>query len=191
MDHVKLPNVEIPVEEPEEPAPEIEIVNDNPEEPKIFKEKTIEAPQESPVEEEPQAAPVKPKRKMSQKQLDHLAKMRANRAAKRAAAPPKPAPAPKQAPAPQQAPAPPQQQSHLPPAGDFESFIKHMETYKNLKDTWRKREIQKAKAHLAKNQPETKVEKTVETKQQKKPVSKPPSLLSNHASSNNTYSDYF
>lgn len=188
MDKIKLPNVEIPVEEPKQ-APEIQIVNDNPEEPKIFKEKSIEAPQEAP-QEEPQV-PVKPKRKMSQKQLDHLAKMRANRAAKRAAAPPKPAPAPKQAPAPQQAPAPPQQQSHLPPAGDFESFIKHMETYKNLKDTWRKREIQKAKAHLAKNQPETKVENKVENKQQKKPVAKTPSLLANHASSNNTYSDYF
>ena len=189
MDHVKLPNVEI--EEPEQPAPQIEIVNDNPEEPKIFKEKTTEAPIESPVEEEP-AAPVKPKRKMSQKQLDHLAKMRANRAAKRAAAPPKPAPAPKKA-APQQlpAPAPPPQQAPVQSADAFLSFMNHMETYKNLKDNWKKREIEKAKAHMAKKEPETKVEKTVETKQQKKPVSKPPSLLSNHASSNNTYSDYF
>ena len=66
-----------------------------------------------------------------------------------------------------------------------------MEKYKNLKDNWKKREVEKAKAYMSKKEPETKAPKKTETKVEKKPVSKTPSLLANHASSNNTYDDYF
>ena len=196
MDAINLPNVDPePEPEPEVEAPQappqIEVmvndVEDSPPEQQIFKD----------IAPAPAPAPKK-KRQPSQAQLDNLAKMRVKRAEKRAQVkaekeakeskiPQNATPVPKKAPAIQEAPPMPPMNS----ADGFLNFMEYMEKYKNLKDNWKKREMEKAKAYMSKKETETKPPKKTETKQPKKAVSKPPSLLSNHATSNNTYSDYF
>lgn len=199
MDVISLPNVEMPAEpepvvEPPQAPPEIEVmvndVEDSTPEQQIFKDIA------------PSSAPApKKKRQPSQAQLDNLAKMRVKRAEKRAATkaekeakeakeskiPASATPVPRKAPAIQEAPPMPSINN----VDGFMNFMEYMEKYKNLKDNWKKREMEKAKAYMSKKEPETKAPKKTETKVEKKAVSKPPSLLSNHASSNNTYSDYF
>lgn len=197
MDSINLPNVDEPVEvekvEAEAP-PEIQVlvnnIDDAPEKDEIFKSTTESAP-----------APKK-KRQLSQAQLDNLAKMREKRAQKRAEvkAEKEAAEAKKAAKIPANAipvPKQPHKINEPPPmptmnsADGFMNFMEYMEKYKGLKDSWKKREIEKAKRYMANKEPEPEPKKTVETKVEKKPVSKTPSLLSNHAKVNNTYSDYF
>lgn len=196
MDVISLPNVDIePESEPQVEAPqappEIQVIvndaEDSTPEQQIFKDI---APSSVP--------PAKKKRQPSQAQLDNLAKMRVKRAEKRAAdkaekeakeakIPASATPVQRKAPSIQEAPPMPSMNN----VDGFMNFMDYMEKYKNLKDNWKKREVEKAKAYMSKKEPEPKAQKKTETKAPKKPVSKTPSLLANHASSNNTYDDYF
>ena len=196
MDAINLPNVD------PEPEPESEV--ETPQAPPQIEVMVNDADDSPPVQEifkdiaPSSAAAPKKKRQPSQAQLDNLAKMRVKRAEKRAQAkaekeakeskiPQNAMPVPRKAPVIQEAPPMPSMNS----ADGFLNFMEYMEKYKNLKDNWKKREMEKARAYMQKKEPETKEPKKTETKVEKKPVSKPPSLLSNHATSNNTYSDYF
>ncbi len=192
MDNLKLPNVELDIE-PEPvvdntvvaPPPKIEVMVNNSEDITPHEEIFKQIP-------EPEVPAPKKKRQASQKQLENLAKMRNKRAENRAKAkaeeaskiPENATPVKSHTPEVQSAPPMPSMNS----ADGFLNFMSYMEKYKDLKDNWKKREIEKAKSYVSKqNQQE---EKTyVEPK--KKPVSKPPSLITNHSSNNNTYSDYF
>ena len=193
MDNLKLPNVELEVvPEPAvdnsivAPPPKIEVMVNNSEDITPHEEVFKQNP-------EPEVPPPKKKRQASQKQLENLAKMRNRRAENRAKAkaeeaakiPENATPIKSHTPQVQSAPSMPSMNS----ADGFLNFMDYMEKYKNLKDNWKKREIEKAKSYVSKqqNQPEEKTH--VEPK--KKPVSKPPSLITNHSSNNNTYNDYF
>ena len=146
MSTLNLPVIPEPVVEKEQELPVIkEVVEEPLTQEKMFKQKEVEEPVQVNVE-----AVKKPKRKMSQKQLDHLAGMRQKRIEKAAAK--KKDTIDK---IPQAVPVVKKQQvnSEAPPApkmdkkGDgFYDFVNYMEKYKNLKKTWREREAEKAKA---------------------------------------------
>lgn len=195
----KLPNVDPEPEIPQEtsntevaPPPQIEVIVNDEEDivphQEIFKEATQQQQQ--------QPAPKK-KRKPTQAQLDNLAKMRVKRAENRAKAkkeaedaqanklPANATPVPTRAPAIQEAP-------KMPNMNDgFVGFLDYMERYKSLKDNWKKREIEKAKKYVAKQEPQTVPQKKPEKQPAKKTTKKPPSLLTNHTTNDNSYSDYF
>ena len=190
----KLPNVDPEPEIPKEtqntevaPPPQIEVIVNDEEDIVPHQEIFKEVPQQEPVQ--------KKKRKPSQAQLDNLAKMRVKRAENRAKAkkeaedsqkiPTNATPVIKQTPAIQEAP-------KMPNMNDgFVGFLDYMERYKSLKDNWKKREIEKAKKYVAKQEPQTVPQKKPEKQSVKKTPKNPPSLLTNHSTNNNTYSDYF
>lgn len=194
MDNLKLPNVELEVEpEPKPtvdnsvvaPPPKIEVMVNNSEDITPHEEIFKQIP-------EPEVPPPKKKRQASQKQLENLAKMRTRRAENRAKAkaeeaakiPENATPVKSHTPQVHSAPSMPSMNS----ADGFLNFMDYMEKYKNLKDNWKKREIEKAKSYVSKQNPP---EEKTHVEPKKKPVSKPPSLITNHSSNNNTYSDYF
>jgi len=199
MNNLKLPNVEPEPEVQQEtannevaPPPQIEVVVNQEEDivahQEIFKDATNDIPPPAP----------KKKRKPTQAQLDNLAKMREKRAENRAKAkadkqgkvakiPSNATPIPRSLPSIQEAPPMPSMNS----VDGFVNFMDYMEKYKTLKDNWKKREIEKAKRYVAKQEPKPVAEKKPETKTVKKKPVKKPTLLTNHTSNSNSYSDYF
>ena len=91
--------------------------------------------------------PVKPKRKLSEKQIAHLAKMRENRQAKRKAKadlvpmndPRSPTSAPRKD-GPAKKAEPP---ANTPKPDNFYQFMDYMEKYKSIKKSWRERDAEK------------------------------------------------
>ena len=149
--------------------------------------------------------PVKPKRKLSEKQIAHLAKMRENRQAKRKAkqdsmpspvsdvrsptvAPRKDGPA-KKAVAPAGTPKP----------DDFYQFMNYMETYKSIKKSWRERDAEKRASAKAVTPPAPKSKAVtpqapkavVPEKPKVVPVKKPTTNILNIKKPHNPYSSYF
>ena len=146
MSTLNLPVIPEPIPEKVEELPVIkEVVEEPLTQEKMFKQKELEEPVQVNVE------PVKkPKRKMSQKQLDHLAGMRQKRIEKAAAKKkdnvdkiPQAVPVVKKQQVNSEAPPTPKMDKK----GDgFYDFVNYMEKYKNLKKNWREREAEKAKA---------------------------------------------
>ena len=146
--------------------------------------------------------PVKPKRKLSEKQIAHLAKMRENRMAKRKAkqdsmpppvndvrsptiAPRKDGPA-KKAVAPAGTPKP----------DDFYQFMNYMETYKSIKKSWRERDAEKRASTKAETPPAptskaVTPKAVVPEKPKVVPVKKPTTNILNIKKPHNPYSSYF
>ncbi len=189
----KLPNVE------PDPEPEPEVVNTEiappPQIEVIVNEEEDVVPQEQIFKDSTPAPALKKKRKPTQAQLDNLAKMREKRAENRLKAkeekiakiPQNATPVKKTATQIQSAPPMPSMSS----AEGFLNFMDYMEKYKTIKDNWKKREIEKAKKYVAKQEPKSVPEKKPEIKTVKKTPTPKPTLLTNHSTSNNTYSDYF
>lgn len=141
----------------------------------------------------------KPKRKMSDKQLAHLAKMRENRAAKRKAKedsrpaqvsdPRSPTVAPRKEGPPEKA---------TPPAGtpkpdNFYEFMNYMEKYKSIKKSWRDRDAEKRAASAPKPAPQQPkaAPPLVQAKPKPVPVKKNTTDVLNIAKKHNPYSSYF
>lgn len=139
--------------------------------------------------------PVKPKRKLSQKQIDHLAKMRENRQAKRKAKadsqpeqvsnPKSPTVAPRR-----DIPDKPQPPASQPKPDNFYEFMNYMEKYKSIKKSWRERDAEKRKASEPKPAPEQPKAKEPE-KPKPAPIKKPTVNLLNIKKPHNPYSAYF
>ena len=147
--------------------------------------------------------PVKPKRKLSEKQIAHLAKMRENRQAKRKAKqdsmpPPvsdvrSPTVAPRKDGPAKKAVAP----AGTPKPDDFYQFMNYMETYKSIKKSWRERDAEKRanKQVPIANKPVPQAPKVVQARQADKPkpapVKKPTTNILNIKKPHNPYSSYF
>lgn len=147
MSTLNLPVIPEPVVEKEQELPVIkEVVEEPLTQDKMFKKKDVEEQVQINVE------PVKkPKRKLSQKQIDHLAGMRQKRLDKAAAKkkdnidkiPQTAVPVVKKQQVNSEAPPAPKMEKK----GDgFYDFVNYMEKYKNLKKNWREREAEKVKA---------------------------------------------
>ncbi len=153
MSTLNLPTIPAPEPEPEKKQ-ELPVIKEIKEEPLKQQDMFKPAPEPPHLEitETPAEPPKKPKRKMSEKQLQNLANMRQKRIDKAAAKkkekadriPAEATPVPrKQVNTIQEAPPPPK----MPQTKDgFYDFVNYMEKYKSLKKTWREREAEKAKA---------------------------------------------
>ncbi len=192
-----MSNLNLPVlaeEKPEIKVPEIPTEAVTPEitQNEIFVEK-----QETVVNTEPQMdiKPVKPKRKLSEKQIAHLAKMRENRAAKRktkadnqpeqVSDPRSPTVAPRR-----DIPVKAQPPASTPKPDNFYQFMDYMEKYKSIKKSWRERDAEKRKATEPKPAPEKPKAKEPE-KPKATPVKKPAVNILNVKKQHNPYSAYF
>ena len=143
--------------------------------------------------------PVKPKRKLSDKQIAHLAKMRENRAAKRktkadsqpeqVSDPRSPTVAPRRD-VPVKKADPPASQ---PKPDNFYQFMDYMEKYKSIKKSWRERDAEKRKASAPKPVPQQpKAAPPVpQTKPKPAPVKKNTTNILNIKKPHNPYSSYF
>lgn len=194
-----MSNLNLPVlseEKPEIKIPEIpteavapEITQDE-----IFVEKKPDTVVNN--QEQMEIKPVKPKRKLSEKQIAHLAKMRENRAAKRKTKadnqpeqvtnPSSPTVAPHRD-IPVKKADPPASQ---PKPDNFYEFMNYMEKYKSIKKSWRERDAEKRKAAAPKPAPEPPKAKEPE-KPKTAPVKKPTVNLLNVKKPINPYSAYF
>lgn len=186
---VKKPEIKIPEISSEPIAPEIT-------QEEIFVDKEVVINSQEP---ELDIKPVKPKRKLSQKQLDHLAKMRENRMAKKKAKEDSlPAPvvdvrsptiAPRKDGPPKKASAP----ASTPKPDNFYQFMDYMEKYKSIKKSWRERDAEKKRVVAPK--PPTLVPQQHQQQAQPKPkmvpVKKPTTDLLNIKKARNPYSAYF
>ena len=208
MSSLNLP-VLAEVKKVEEKLPEI---SSEPIAPEITQEEIFVDKQETVVNTESQMEikPVKPKRKLSEKQIAHLAKMRENRQAKRKAkqdsmpspvndvrsptiAPRKDGPAKKAEPP-----------ANTPKPDNFYQFMDYMEKYKSIKKSWRERDAEKraskpapaarpapaaapaAAARAAPTPPAAAARATPKTQ-----VKKPTTNILNVGKKHNPYSSYF
>jgi len=142
--------------------------------------------------------PVKPKRKLSQKQIDHLAKMRENRQAKRKAKADSIPPQVNDLGSPTVAPRREEPKKAQPPAStpkpdNFYQFMDYMEKYKSIKKSWRERDAEKRKAAPKAPPQPTPAEKPQPTPEKPKPapIKKPTVNLLNIKKPHNPYSAYF
>jgi hypothetical protein len=153
MSTLNLPIIPAPEPEPEKEK-ELPVIKEIKEE-GLQQQDMFVSPPEPPhleIKETPAEPPKKPKRKMSEKQLQNLANMRQKRIDKAAARkkekadkiPAQATPVPrKKMDTIHEAPPPPK----MPQTKDgFYDFVNYMEKYKSLKKTWREREAEKAKA---------------------------------------------
>jgi len=204
LSEVKKAEIKIPVISCEPIPPEIT-------QEEIFMEKQVANDGEiiinSPEVQSLDIKPVKPKRKMSEKQLNHLKKMRENRAAIRKKKLEDQPPAVPQDPrSPTRAPRKdgPARKAE-PPAGtpkpdNFYEFMNYMEKYKSIKKSWRDRDNEKRAArgepapkgppgHLL-HQPPKKAP-VAPVKQKVAAVTKPVTNVLNIKKNKNPYSSYF
>ena len=142
--------------------------------------------------------PVKPKRKLSEKQIAHLAKMRENRLAKRKAKqdnqptqvndPRSPTIAPRKDGPTKKAEAP----ANTPKPDNFYQFMDYMEKYKSIKKSWRERDSEKRQASAPKPPPvKTSIGQVVPQKTKPPPIKKPSVNVLNIKKTHNPYSSYF
>lgn len=201
MSSLNLPKL-AEVKKVEDKIPEI---STEPIAPEITQEEIFVDKPETVVNSQPQMdiKPVKPKRKLSEKQIAHLAKMRENRQAKRKAkqdsmpspvndvrsptiAPRKDGPAKKAEPP-----------ANTPKPDNFYQFMDYMEKYKSIKKSWRERDAEKradkqAPRPVPKAAPTPQPPKAAPTPQPPKTqVKKTTTNILNVGKKHNPYSSYF
>ena len=142
--------------------------------------------------------PVKPKRKLSEKQLAHLSKMRENRLAKKKAkedsmpAPVNDVRSPTIAPRKDGPPKKAQPPAGTPKPDNFYQFMDYMEKYKSIKKSWRERDAEKRAAQPGPRPVSTAPKKAVVPENPKPAVVKKPTTnILNVGKKHNPYSSYF
>ena len=195
MSSLNLPKL-AEVKKVEDKIPEI---STEPIAPEITQEEIFVDKPETVVNSQPQMdiKPVKPKRKLSEKQIAHLAKMRENRQAKRKEKadlapmndPRSPTSAPRRD-GPAKKAEPP---ANTPKPDNFYQFMDYMEKYKSIKKSWRERDAEKrADKPVPKATPTPQPPKATPTPQPPKTqVKKPTTNILNVGKKHNPYSSYF
>lgn len=142
--------------------------------------------------------PIKPKRKLSEKQLAHLSKMRENRLAKKKAkedsipTPVNDVRSPTIAPRKDGPPKKAEPPAGTPKPDNFYQFMDYMEKYKSIKKSWRERDAEKRAAQPGPRPVPTAPKKAVVPEKPKPAaVKKPTTNILNVGKKHNPYSSYF